>query len=149
MSGNELNEMNEATELTALRALTFNWARGLEEVWAPSPYHVQGLHSEIVELVARGIGQARTSAGTNPLGIVLRGERGVGKTHLLGWVRQEMQRNGGYFFLVSVSSGKDVLGGGAPSGRRGPAAAAGRRPRPDGHAARRSGEPGGASGPGP
>jgi hypothetical protein len=101
-------------ELSALRALTFNWTRALEEVWAPSPYHVDGLHGEVAELIRRGIGDARNGAGANPLGVVLRGERGVGKTHLLGWVRQEVQRSGGYFFLVSVSSGKtfweEVLG---------------------------------------
>jgi hypothetical protein len=100
------NSPDGAAALAALRALTFTWTQGLEDVWAPSPYHVEGLHSEIVELVRRGIDQARASAGTNPLGIVLRGERGVGKTHLLGWVRQEVRRNGGYFFLVSVASGK-------------------------------------------
>jgi hypothetical protein len=93
-------------ELNALAALTFNWTRSPEEVWAPCPYHVDGLHAEIAVLISRGIGDAQASMGINPLGIAIQGQRGVGKTHLLGWTRQQVQQARGYFFLVSISSGK-------------------------------------------
>ena len=92
-------------ELAALAALTFNWTRTLNDVWAPAPFHVEGLHAEVSQDISRGITEADTGAA-NPLGIVLLGQRGVGKTHLLGWTRERAQRAGGYFFLVGDLSAK-------------------------------------------
>ena len=40
-----------------------------------------------------------------PIGLALQGQKGVGKTHLLGGVRQIVQREGGYFFLVDLTTG--------------------------------------------
>lgn len=100
-------------ELNALAALTFNWTRALDDVWAPSHYHVEGLHAEAAELIQRGIAEAGAGQA-RPLGVVISGERGVGKTHLLGWTREQVQQAGGYFFLVGNFSGKvfweEVLG---------------------------------------
>ena len=96
--------MSGTSELDALGGLTFNWTRSEQDVWAPPPYHVDGLHRQTAELIRQGIGEA--AAGTaNPLGIAIQGQRGVGKTHMLGWARQQVQSAGGYFFLVSVASG--------------------------------------------
>ncbi len=86
-------------ELTALAALTFNWTRALDDVWTDLSYHVDGLHPETADLIRAGIGEASADS-SRPLGIVIQGERGVGKTHLLGWTREQVQRAGGYFFLV-------------------------------------------------
>jgi hypothetical protein len=101
-------------ELEALRALTFNWTRSQEDVWAPSPYHVEGLHTEVADLIRRGIDEAAAGPTSKPLGIAIEGERGVGKTHLLGWTRQQIQASGGYFFLVGIASNRtfweEVLG---------------------------------------
>src|ERR687896_2400779 len=93
-------------ELEALRALTFNWTRSQEDVWAPSPYHVEGLHTEVADLIRRGIDEAAAGPTSKPLGIAIEGERGVGKTHLLGWTRQQIQASGGYFFLVGIASNR-------------------------------------------
>ena len=92
-------------ELAALAALTFNWTRTLNDVWAPAPFHVEGLHAEVSRHISRAIAEAETGAA-NPLGIVIQGQRGVGKTHLLGWTREQVQRAGGYFFLVGDLSAK-------------------------------------------
>jgi len=81
-------------ELAALAALTFNWTRTLNDVWAPAPFHVDGLHAEVSQDITRAIDEAAAGAA-NPLGIVIQGERGVGKTHLLGWTREQVQRAGG------------------------------------------------------
>jgi Helicase HerA, central domain len=92
--------MNEE-ERRALGSLTFNWTSALEDVWRPARYHVEGLHAEAASLIRQGIEEA--TAGTeraNPLGLPLQGERGVGKTHLLGWAREQVQAAGGYFFLL-------------------------------------------------
>jgi hypothetical protein len=87
-------------QLRALEALTLNWTRDLKDVWAPYPYHIEGLHPQAARLIRRGIGEASTTTGQNPLGIAIQGEGGVGKTHLLGWTREQVQAGGGYFFLV-------------------------------------------------
>ena len=91
--------MSEA-ELKALEALTFNWTSALEDVWASSPFHVEGLHPDAARLIRQGISQAQASARNRPLGLPLQGERGAGKTHLLGWAREQVQAEGGYFFLL-------------------------------------------------
>ena len=86
-------------ELTALAGLTFNWTRALDDVWTDQRYHVDGLHAVTAALIGSGI-RAVTADGARPLGIVIQGQRGVGKTHLLGWTREQVQREGGFFFLV-------------------------------------------------
>ncbi len=86
-------------ELTALAGLTFNWTRALDDVWTDQRYHVDGLHAVTAALIGSGI-RSVTADGARPLGIVIQGQRGVGKTHLLGWTREQVQRQGGFFFLV-------------------------------------------------
>jgi len=86
-------------ELTALAGLTFNWTRALDDVWTDQRYHVDGLHAVTAALIGSGI-RSVTADGARPLGIVIQGQRGVGKTHLLGWTREQVQREGGFFFLV-------------------------------------------------
>lgn len=87
-------------EQRALEALTLNWTRDVKDVWTPCSYHIEGLHPRAVRLIRRGIGEASASPESNPLGIAIMGEAGVGKTHLLGWTREQAQLAGGYFFLV-------------------------------------------------
>ncbi|HEY1700300.1 MAG TPA: hypothetical protein VGG75_11370 [Trebonia sp.] len=100
-------------DLAALAALTFNWTRALDDVWTPIRYHVEGLHADAANLILNGIGEANADE-SRPLGVVIQGERGVGKTHMLGWTRERVQESGGYFFLVGDFSGasfwEDVLG---------------------------------------
>jgi Helicase HerA, central domain len=87
---------------TALAALRFNWAPVADDVWRPAPFHVEGLHRAAESAMVRGLDDARVSADGSPIGLVLQGQRGAGKTHLLGWVREQVHRQGGYFFLVSL-----------------------------------------------
>ncbi|GAB1513668.1 ATP-binding protein [Actinophytocola sp. KF-1] len=89
----------------ALAAIRFNWADTPDDVWSTSPYHVEGIHEDAERAVRAGIKDAVDSNGPSPIGLVLQGQKGVGKTHLLGWVRREVQSQGGYFFLVSLSEG--------------------------------------------
>src|SRR3990170_4514946 len=89
----------------ALAAIRFNWAETPDDVWSSSPYHVDGLHEAAERAVRAGIKDAVDSSGPSPIGIVLQGQKGVGKTHLLGWVRREVQSQEGYFFLVALSTG--------------------------------------------
>src|SRR4051812_3319970 len=89
----------------ALAELRFNFVEAPHHLWHTSPYHVDGLHPEVERVVLRGVRDAEHSDGPSPIGLVLQGQKGVGKTHLLGWVRREVQRRGGYFFFVEVRSG--------------------------------------------
>ncbi|WP_194821105.1 ATP-binding protein [Micromonospora sp. S-DT3-3-22] len=89
-------------EHAALAALRFDWAPVPDDVWRPSPFHVEGLHSAVVRDILDGVADARHSADSSPIGLVLQGQRGSGKTHLLGWIRQQVQQQDGYFFLVGL-----------------------------------------------
>lgn len=89
----------------ALAALRFNWSETPDHIWSTSPYHVDGLHERVEQEIRLGINDANWSEGPSPIGLVLQGQKGVGKTHLLGWVRREVQRQNGYFFLISLNSG--------------------------------------------
>ncbi|GAA4441327.1 helicase HerA domain-containing protein [Phytohabitans houttuyneae] len=93
--------MNEV-ERRALAALRFNWAPTPDDVWRTSRYHVDGLHREVTRTVLDSVAEARDSVESSPVGVVVLGQRGTGKTHLLGSVRERVQADGGYFFLVSV-----------------------------------------------
>jgi hypothetical protein len=89
-------------ERRALEELRFDWAFTPEDVWAPSPFHVDGLHDDVLRSVAAGIRDARDSTGASPIGLAIQGQHGAGKTHLLGTVREQVQAEGGYFFLVGM-----------------------------------------------
>lgn len=91
-------------ERAALAALRFNWAAVPDDVWQSLPFHVDGLHAGVVQVVLGGLGDAVASDGASPIGLVLEGQRGSGKTHLLGWLRRQVHARGGYFFLVSLLS---------------------------------------------
>ena len=94
-------------EREALNSLKFNSAPTADDVWRPSPHHVGQLHREVVERVFDGVDLARRSAeDSSPLGVVIQGPSGAGKTHMLGMVRERTQREGGYFFLISLLDGK-------------------------------------------
>jgi hypothetical protein len=86
----------------ALEALRFDWAHTPEDVWRSSHYHVDGLHDEVLHSIAAGIQDARGSDGPSPVGVAVLGQHGAGKTHLLGVVREQVQSDGGYFFLVEL-----------------------------------------------
>ncbi len=90
----------------ALAALHFNSADGPDDVWHASPSHVEGLHARAQHRIATAVAEAQRSAGPNPIGLTLQGQKGVGKTHLLGEVRQLVQRGGGYFFLGVLTTGE-------------------------------------------
>jgi hypothetical protein len=94
--------MMEAAEQKALAALRFNWAPTADDVWRPSPYHVEELHRSTLDLVMDGFGEAEKNEDSSPVGVAVLGQRGTGKTHLLGSVREHVQARGGYFFLISL-----------------------------------------------
>lgn len=93
------------TELKALTGLRIKLVPTQDDVWRRSDFHVDTLHHDVAQTVLDGIDEARDSDGGSPVGVVVQGQRGSGKTHLLGWVREQVQRQDGYFFLVSLLDG--------------------------------------------
>ncbi|WP_433612708.1 ATP-binding protein [Dactylosporangium sp. CA-139114] len=93
----------------ALEALHFNPAPTPDDIWHSSPYDVPELHEKSVREILSGVQRARRSDTTTPLAVALQGRAGSGKTHLLGAVRETIQRadGGGYFFLVNMISGRN------------------------------------------
>ncbi|HVD88165.1 MAG TPA: type IV secretory system conjugative DNA transfer family protein, partial [Jatrophihabitantaceae bacterium] len=89
----------------ALAVMRFNSVETPDDVWHTSPFHVDGLHARAEHRLKTGIADAATSTGPSPVGLVLQGQKGVGKTHLLGSVRRMVQQQDGYFFLVELTSG--------------------------------------------
>jgi uncharacterized protein DUF87 len=90
----------------ALEAINFNPAPTPDDVWRPSPYNVPELHERVVREILSGVNKARRDDVATPLGVAMQGRAGSGKTHLLGAVREHIQREGGYFFLVNLINGK-------------------------------------------
>jgi hypothetical protein len=93
------------TGLKALSGLRISVAPTRDDVWRRSEFHVDMLHREVANAVIEAIGDARDSTAASPVGVVVQGQRGSGKTHLLGWVREQVQRQDGYFVLVSLLDG--------------------------------------------
>src|SRR3982751_5791373 len=90
----------------AALSLTMNPAPTPDDVWRPSPYNVPELHERVVREILTGVNRARREENANPLGVAMQGRAGSGKTHLLGAVREQIQRDGGYFFLVNLINGR-------------------------------------------
>jgi hypothetical protein len=98
-------------ERTALAALRLSWVQAPDDVWRRSPFHVDGLHEAVAQDVRDGIADAEASPDANPVGLVLEGRQGTGKTHLLGWVREQVQNRRGYFFLIGLLDGREFWDG--------------------------------------
>jgi hypothetical protein len=94
-------------ERRALANLRFDWAPTPEAVWLPDTSHVKGLNDNALQAVMAAFNEAEASQGPSPIGVVITGQQGTGKTHILGMVRAEVQRRGGYFFLLSLLHGKN------------------------------------------
>jgi hypothetical protein len=89
-------------QLKVLAELRFESTLTQEDVWNSTQPHVRGLHVDAQRVITRGLEDAQHSSGRSPIGVVLNGRSGAGKTHLLGWVRQRLRSEGGYFFLSNL-----------------------------------------------
>lgn len=94
-----------AQQREVLAAIGFDWAASPDNVWTTSPYHVDGLHADVTRKITNKIRDAADSPGPSPIGLVLQGPKGIGKTHLLGSIRRQVQQGNGYFVLVSLTTG--------------------------------------------
>ncbi|WP_218009212.1 ATP-binding protein [Herbidospora cretacea] len=61
------------------------------------------MHPQATRALTAGLEAAARSVGTSsPIGVVLEGTSGSGKTHLMSWLREQAIQRDGYFFLMSV-----------------------------------------------
>lgn len=87
--------------LDALRRVDFDWVRTLDSIWIDTP-PTGGPNERLApEIVAELQRKARAPADRAE-GRVLVGQSGVGKTHLVGQLRQEVWRAGGWFVPLDV-----------------------------------------------
>ncbi|ATE53274.1 ATP-binding protein [Actinosynnema pretiosum] len=91
--------------LTVLSRLSLNWAETPDHVWRDSPYHVEGLQDKASMTLDGCVKDAESSDGPSPIGLVLQGQKGIGKTHLLGLARRKVHEVSGYFFLNDLTDG--------------------------------------------
>ncbi|MEV4637505.1 DUF87 domain-containing protein [Actinoplanes sp. NPDC049548] len=97
-------EPRERRALTELRRL--DWAPTQDDVWSRLDVHIDGLNGDIGAAVVRAYQNADTSTGRSPVGLVVQGRHGAGKTHLIRWAREQVQLQRGYFFLMGIADGK-------------------------------------------
>ncbi len=92
--------MNDA--LRALQAADLNWTHDLQSVWSDSVFQVDELHRSLIDGLIDNF-FARTKKTTdNPIGQVILGEAGAGKTHLIGTLRRRVWRANGWFVLLDI-----------------------------------------------
>jgi hypothetical protein len=92
-------------ERKALAAVDLDWARHPDDIWLTPAFHVAELHREVVDDITQTVSSAAGTRIASPLGVVVLGERGFGKTHLMGTIRDRVQPQGTYFFLIHIGDG--------------------------------------------
>ncbi|MCZ8381022.1 DUF87 domain-containing protein [Mycobacterium sp. CPCC 205372] len=86
----------------ALGALRLNSVMSLDDIWHSQSTHIGGLHEDALADVMTAFDEVARYPDATPLGVVIRGRAGSGKTHLLGQVRERVQAGGGFFFMVEL-----------------------------------------------
>ncbi|MBB5048826.1 hypothetical protein HNR60_003596 [Rhodopseudomonas rhenobacensis] len=96
------------TELEAFRAVDFNWTRQLKGIWRDQPYHAP-VHEDVLdELMRYFLSSTRDAEPDNePLGRVVIGSAGLGKTHLIGELRRRVWEEDAVFILLDFVGVKD------------------------------------------
>ncbi len=97
------------SEFDAFRAVNFDWTRQLKSVWRDPHYHVPGLHQRAVDDVIDYFFLKTVDADPDdePLGRVIVGPKGFGKTHLIGELRRQVWEREGWFVLLDFIGIKD------------------------------------------
>src|SRR5271154_1667013 len=88
--------------LRALRAADFNWTHDLQSVWSDPAFHVEELHQSLIDGIIDDFFAYTKKRTDNPVGKVIQGEAGAGKTHLIGTLRRRVWEGGGWFVLLDI-----------------------------------------------
>jgi len=99
---------DQALALSALKRANFDWAMHVKRVWEDTGYDVEAHHQqERAKILDRLLALKQSSGLASPLGIVIVGQAGSGKTHLLSTIRKHAQNNGLNFVLVDMTDVRD------------------------------------------
>src|SRR5580704_4884070 len=90
------------TAFPAFAAVDFQWTRGLRDIWSDAPFHVEDLNGDAVDRIAAEFFARTRAPDSNPVGQVLTGRAGAGKTHLLGVLRRRVWEGRGWFVLIDM-----------------------------------------------
>jgi hypothetical protein len=88
--------------LQAFRAVDFNWTHDLQSVWSDPVSQVDELHISLIDQIMDDFLSRTRRLTDNPIGQVILGEAGAGKTHLIGTLRQRVWKANGWFVLLDV-----------------------------------------------
>ncbi|MCP1547248.1 MULTISPECIES: helicase HerA domain-containing protein [Methylorubrum] len=87
--------------LDALRGVDFDWVRTLDSIWIDTP-PTGGPNERLAPEIIAELHRKAQAPADRAAGRVLVGQSGVGKTHLVGQLRQEVWRTGGWFVPLDV-----------------------------------------------
>ncbi|MDV3350257.1 DUF87 domain-containing protein [Leptothoe sp. LEGE 181152] len=100
--------IDNAQALKALQAIDFSWTTHVRNIWDPPAFHIEGLHQQEREKILAVATQLSKSKDPNPpLGEILVGAPGAGKTHFLGVLRQQLASQDIGFILVDMTDVHD------------------------------------------
>ncbi len=92
-------------DLAALRAVDLNWTTHLDSIWDDRLPDVPDIQSEARNLLSRKLDALISRSDSKaPLGQIIIGTAGSGKTHLLGSLRREALDRGCSFLSVDLSN---------------------------------------------
>lgn len=106
---NDMSEGPGAPGFAAFRATSFDWTRQLRSVWRDPPHQVAALHEGCIDDILTYF-EERTreeEPDPEPLGRVVVGPAGYGKTHLVGRLRAGVWERDGWFVLLDLVGVKD------------------------------------------
>ncbi|MGD1862010.1 MAG: AAA family ATPase [Leptolyngbyaceae cyanobacterium] len=96
------------SELQALKQIDFDWVRRVRSVWHDSLFDVDNLNIKERQAVLtrlEALKQAKQSS--SPMGLIIQGVSGSGKTHLLSVIRQQATAQDMFFVLVDMTDIRD------------------------------------------
>lgn len=97
-------DQKQEVGLKLLERVKFDWVMHMKSVWSNSSYDVETLHQEQRTRIIHELERIKANRDSNsPLGIVLHGQAGAGKTHLLSAVRRYALSQGLGFVLVDMT----------------------------------------------
>ncbi len=97
-------------ELEALREINFDWTMHVRGIWTDSRFSSPKLNKALREDILGEFDRLRRSGeGLSPLGRVILGPAGAGKTHFLGELRREIFKRSAGFVLVDMTDVNDFL----------------------------------------
>ena len=85
----------------------FDWTSRLQSVWRDPDYHVEDLHKNVIDEVVEDFIATTKAPDASPLGRVIVGPAGAGKTHLVGQLRRRAWESKAWFVLLDIVGIKD------------------------------------------